>query len=230
MTSHPRAPFAEARRNSGVLRCPFQSENIPLLLRHAYVRAAAKDWQTFSSDAPLRVPIRSEEPVRSVRQLPLETDPPQHTDYRRIAEPFFQRPKDARFIARIEGITGELLREALTRDTVEIVGDFALPIQSLALTLLLNVPRAHADRWMRWGSMFSANRRGWRKAQAWMNTLPNSSSGPGANPGKTFSPRLSRRVSRAGLSARRNSLATPTSPLPEASTRSSTRFAARWRT
>jgi cytochrome P450 len=115
------------------------------------VRRAAKDWQTFSSDAPFRVPIPSEESVRSVRQLPLETDPPQHTDYRRIAEPFFQRPKDPRFIARIEGIAGELLRDALTRDTVEVVGDFALPLQSLALTLLLNVPRAHADRWMRWG-------------------------------------------------------------------------------
>ena len=151
MTSHPLDPFAEARRNSGVLQCPFQGENIPLLLRHADVRAAAKNWQTFSSDAPFRVPIPSEESVRSVRQLPLETDPPQHTDYRQIAEPFFQRPKDPRFIARIEGITGELLRDALTRDTVEVVGDFALPLQSLALTLLLNVPRAHADRWMRWG-------------------------------------------------------------------------------
>ena len=59
--------------NSGRLVCPFNHENIPMILRHANVRAAAKDWQTFSSDAPRRVPIPSEEDVRSMRQLPIET-------------------------------------------------------------------------------------------------------------------------------------------------------------
>ena len=50
----------------------------------ADVRKAAKDWQTFSSDVPFRVPIPSEEDVRSMRQLPIETNPPEHTDYRAI--------------------------------------------------------------------------------------------------------------------------------------------------
>jgi cytochrome P450 len=61
-----------------------------MILRHADVRAAAKDWQTYSSDAPFRVPIPSEEDVRSIRQLPIETDPPEHIDYRKIVEPFFK--------------------------------------------------------------------------------------------------------------------------------------------
>ncbi|NDD39728.1 MAG: cytochrome P450, partial [Verrucomicrobia bacterium] len=63
-------PFAEARKQTGVLQCPFQGENLPMLLRHADVREAAKDWKTFSSDAPFRVPIPSEEAVRTMRQLP----------------------------------------------------------------------------------------------------------------------------------------------------------------
>ena len=50
-----------------------------MLLRHADVRKAAKDYQTYSSDAPFRVPIPSEEAVRSIRQLPIERDPPEHT-------------------------------------------------------------------------------------------------------------------------------------------------------
>lgn len=62
-----------------------------MLLRHMDVREATRDWKTFSSDAPFRVPIPSEESVRTVRQLPIETDPPDHTDYRRIIEPFFNR-------------------------------------------------------------------------------------------------------------------------------------------
>ena len=87
-------PFREKRSQTGVLQCPFHGENIPMILRHEDVRKAAKDWQTFSSDAPFRVPIPSEEEVRTMRQLPIETNPPEHTEYRAIVEPFFQRAKD----------------------------------------------------------------------------------------------------------------------------------------
>ena len=73
-------PFREARNQDGVLKCPFQGEMVPMILRHAAVRQAAKDWQTFSSDAPFRVPIPSEEAVRTIRQLPIETNPPEHTE------------------------------------------------------------------------------------------------------------------------------------------------------
>ncbi len=126
-------PFREARTADGVLKCPFQGEEVPMILRHEDVRKAAKDWTTFSSDAPFRVPIPSEENVRSMRQLPVETDPPDHTDYRKIAEPFFQRAKDPRVIAQVETLIGGLLEEALRRDSIEVVREFALPIQSRAL-------------------------------------------------------------------------------------------------
>ena len=122
-----------------------------MILRHAEVRAAAKDWQTFSSDAPFRVPIPSEEELRTVRQLPIETDPPQHTAYREIVEPFFKRPKDPEFIHRVEALVKELLAEALARDSVEIVHGFALPLQSRALTYLLDVPETEAETWIGWG-------------------------------------------------------------------------------
>ena len=48
-------PFREKRNQDGVLRGEFQGESVPMLLRHADMRDAAKDWKTFSSDAPLRV-------------------------------------------------------------------------------------------------------------------------------------------------------------------------------
>lgn len=144
-------PFREARQAGAVMKCPFQGENLPMILRHADVRSAAKDWQTFSSDAPCRVPIPSEEAVRSVRQLPLEVDPPVHADYRAIAEPFFQRPKDPAFIAKVEGLIGSMLDEALSKESFEVIHDFAIPLQSRALTYLLNVPEKEADIWIGWG-------------------------------------------------------------------------------
>jgi cytochrome P450 len=144
-------PFREARNKDGVLECKFQGEKVPMILRHEDVRKAAKDWKTFSSDAPFRVPIPSEEDVRTMRQLPVETDPPDHTDYRKIVEPFFMRAKNPTVVAQVDGLINGMLREALARESIEVVREFALPIQSHALTYLLNVPESEAATWIGWG-------------------------------------------------------------------------------
>ncbi len=145
-------PFREARERDGVLVNNFQGNEVPMVLRHSEVRAAAKDWQTLSSDAPMRVPIPSEEEVRTVRQLPLEVDPPAQSDYREIAEPFFARAKLPEVIASMETLVAELLDDALTRDVVEIVREFAIPLQSRALAILTNLPDAEARIWIGWGT------------------------------------------------------------------------------
>lgn len=144
-------PFQEARAATGVLQCPFHDEKITMILRHEDVRKAAKDWQTFSSDVPFRVPIPSEEDVRSMRQLPIETNPPEHTDYRDIVEPFFQRAKEPEMMTKVEALLNRKLTEVLERDSTEIVNEFALPVQSIALTYLLNTSEYEADIWIGWG-------------------------------------------------------------------------------
>jgi len=144
-------PFREPRRQSGVLGLPTDRELIPMILRHEEVRRAAKDWKTFSSDAPYRVPIPSEEHLRSVRQLPIETDPPEHSEYRDLVEPFFLRARQPEFIARIEPIVDRLLTEALGRDRIEVLAELALPLQSRGLTVLLGVPVEEAERFIGWG-------------------------------------------------------------------------------
>jgi cytochrome P450 len=146
-----RDPFREPRKKEGILQCPFQGETLPMILRHADVREAAKDWKTYSSDAPFRVPIPSEEEVRTMRQLPIETNPPEHTEYRTIVEPFFQRAKQPDVIAKVGALIGDMLSKALARESIEIVNEFAVPVQSRALTYLLNVPESEADTWIGWG-------------------------------------------------------------------------------
>lgn len=145
-------PFREAREKDAVLMAEFQGDTIPMLLRHKDLWAAAKDWQRFSSDAPFRVPIPSEEAVRKVRQLPIETDPPEHTEYRALVEPFFRRPKTPEMKAQIETLIARFIDAALTQEEIEVVHDFALPIQSKALAVLLNVDEAEADEWISWGT------------------------------------------------------------------------------
>ncbi len=144
-------PFEIARETGPVAECEFQGKPVPMILRHRDVREAARDWKTFSSDAPFRVPIPSEESVRTIRQLPIETDPPDHTDYRRIVEPFFNRPREEDMQENIRCLIEELLGSALEKECVEAVSEIALPLQSRSLACLLGVAVSEADEWISWG-------------------------------------------------------------------------------
>ena len=180
-------PFRAAREKDAVLKCTFQGESVPMLIRHKDVRQAAKDWKTFSSDAPFRVPIPSEEEVRTMRQLPIETNPPEHTEYRAIVEPFFQRAKQPEVIAKVESLIAEKLAQALARDSIEVVHEFALPIQSRALTYLLNVPESEADTWIAWGThVFKAESGAFKKVNVLEDYLRAQFDRASANPGPDF--------------------------------------------
>lgn len=144
--------FGEARRKCPIHKGHFQGEEVPMILRHKDVRSAARNWKTFSSDAPFRVPIPSEENVRTIRQLPIETDPPQHQEYRSIIEPFFARAKNPDVIQKVGNTIEVQIKESIVSGReIEIVREFALPVQSKALTYLLNVPESEADTWISWG-------------------------------------------------------------------------------
>ena len=182
----PTDPFKSAREAGPVARYEFQGERIPMILRHADVRQAAKDWPTYSSDAPFRVPIPSEESVRSVRQLPLEVDPPAHAEYRAIAEPFFQRPKSPEMIAQVEALTEEMLRTAFSQAETEVVHGFALPLQSRALTYLLNVPESEADLWIGWGTHVFRKAEGLSKSSGLDEYIEAKFAATAARPGDDF--------------------------------------------
>ncbi|PAZ04692.1 MAG: cytochrome [Opitutia bacterium AMD-G1] len=182
----PSDPFKAKREAGPVARYEFQGEQIPMILRHAEVRQAAKDWRTYSSDAPFRVPIPSEEEARSMRQLPIETNPPEHSEYRAIVEPFFNRPKLPEMIAQVEHLIDSLLRDAIARDTTEVVHGFALPLQARALTYLLNTHESEADLWIGWGIHVFRVRGGLKKGVELENYLHAKFDAAGRAPGADF--------------------------------------------
>lgn len=144
-------PFGPARRADAAMLVDFAGEAIPMILGHRAVRQAARDWETYSSDAPGRVPIPDETGVRSVRQLPIETDPPIHKAWRDLLKPTFMRPVRPAYIASIEALVARLIDKATEQDEIEVVRGFALPLQSLALTYLLGLPEKAAEEWIAWG-------------------------------------------------------------------------------
>jgi cytochrome P450 len=87
-----------------------------------------------------------------MRQLPIETNPPEHSDYREIVEPIFRRAKDPAMIAQVEFLIDHLVLGAARLPSVEVVRGLALPLQSRALAYLLNLPETEAETWISWGT------------------------------------------------------------------------------
>jgi len=147
----PRDPFKEARGKCPIHSTEFNGEEIPFVLRLKDLRKTVKDWQDFSSDHPFKVVPHTEEKMRSMRQIPIEMDPPDHTEYRALVEPFFKRPNNPEYISDMEGLISSMMTEVLAAEQVDAVHEFALPLQCRALTRLLNVPESEADIWKEWG-------------------------------------------------------------------------------
>ncbi|MGJ8638120.1 MAG: cytochrome P450 [Opitutaceae bacterium] len=179
-------PFKEARKDGPVMPTQFDGDDVAMFVGYRELRKATRDTTTFSSDAPFRVPIPREEDVRTVRQYPLEVDPPEQTAYRKLVEPFFRRPTQPEYIERMEKLIDELIVDACNRDQIEIVRELAIPLQSRGLTYLLNMPESEADYWISWGTHVFRDESGVSKGhemEAYTNSLFDKAE---ANPGDDF--------------------------------------------
>jgi cytochrome P450 len=179
-------PFKEKRQQSPVMATEFDGAPVAMILGYKEVKTAARDYETFSSDAPFRVPIPREEDVRTVRQYPLEVDPPVHAEYRKIAEPYFRRPLLPEYVERMEALMEEMVTDACGREAIEIVREFSIPLQSRSLTYLLNMPESEAEVWIKWGTHVFRDESGVSKGhemEAYCHELFDKAE---ANPGEDF--------------------------------------------
>ena len=139
-------PFEKVRKEKGIHLIDDQGDPAAMILRHKDVRKSAHDWKTFQSGAqPGRIVVPSEVNIRDTRQIPFEVDPPEHKEYRNIVEPWFKRPAQAEYQEKLHKIISEILDFAIEKKQLEIVHEFALPLQSRALTVLLNTPYSEAE-------------------------------------------------------------------------------------
>ena len=130
-----------------------QDDPVTIILRHKDVRKCAHNWQDYQSAAqPGRIVVPSEVHIRDTRQIPFELDPPEHGAYRALVEDWFKRPLQQAYKDALEEIISITLAEAFSQNSVDAVSEFALPLQSRALTLLLNTPNEEAATWISWGT------------------------------------------------------------------------------
>jgi cytochrome P450 len=108
------------------------------------VRAAARDWEVYSSD------YQGQPDVRTYRQYPLESDPPDHGAYRAILTPRFQRGHVTSLEEPLRAIAAELVSQFVSAGRAEAVRDLALPMVVRSLGEAFGRPQ-DVDEWLAWG-------------------------------------------------------------------------------
>ena len=146
-------PFKVTRENQGVSEIDDQNDPVTMVLGLKEVRKCAHNWKTFQSGAvPGRIVVPSEVNIRDTRQIPFEVDPPEHGNFRALLDPWFKRPLEPDYQDKLRAEVNTIVDAVLNKPSVEIVEEFALILQSRALTLLLNTPYDEAETWIGWGT------------------------------------------------------------------------------
>ena len=82
----------------------------------------------------------------------LMTDPPEHTEYRRLVSRSFTPKSIASLQERIADITTALLDDLAHRDTVDLVADYAAQLPAAMITEILGVPATDRHLVLGWGT------------------------------------------------------------------------------
>jgi cytochrome P450 len=82
--------------------------------------------------------------------IPQAIDPPAHTGYRRLLNPWFTADEMQRLEPHLEQYAGELLEKMLTQDEFDFVADFADPFPTVIFCELIGFPLADHPQIMDW--------------------------------------------------------------------------------
>jgi cytochrome P450 len=102
------------------------------VLGHDLVTEVVADTATFSNVIPLY----------PTRRPPLESDPPEHTAYRRMLAAHFSPGRTAMMEPTVRDYTREMLRPLLAADRADFARDLADPMPTRVLCYLLGIPDA----------------------------------------------------------------------------------------
>lgn len=86
----------------------------------------------------------------------LMTDPPQHTEYRRLVARSFTPRSIATLDTRIGDLTAELLDELENRRDVDLIADYAAQLPAAVISEILGVPAEDRSRILGWGNTVAA--------------------------------------------------------------------------
>lgn len=121
---------------------------VPLVTRYNDLWKIHRDWKTFQSGraASHLADRRYDDPNDDPTFIPLDTDPPVHSEWRKILEPLMTLKKMEAHAELIEKIADDLLEGLRGRTRFNVMDEFVRPMQARAIfAVILGVP-ADSDR------------------------------------------------------------------------------------
>jgi len=130
--------------NDLVTTCPVAHSKVGngyyTLTGYEDVRKTAEDWPTFTSSKGFQ-PNR---PDDMMKLIPVETDPPYHTMWRKVLNPFFTPGTSAKFEPAIEEIVHGAIDGFIETGHTDYVRDVAIHLPSVMFfKALIGVPMEH---------------------------------------------------------------------------------------
>ena len=110
------------------------------LFRHADVSRVLLDHETFSNKVSRHISV------------PNGMDPPEHTPYRKIIEPYFSAERMAEFEPICREIAEDLATSTLHNDRVELMADFAQPFALRIQCAFMGWPLSLQDTLLSWAT------------------------------------------------------------------------------
>lgn len=128
-------------------RCPVahsdQHGGFYVLTRYADVARAIRDDATFASrhdPEPESIFKGIVQPPTPVIAIPIEMDPPEFADYRKLLNPHFSRAASERWRPFILDVTTAMLDLVVESGQMDVIDDLASPVPALLTAAMLGLP------------------------------------------------------------------------------------------
>jgi len=115
------------------------------------------DWQTFSSETGAVGLEELDQEQMHARKTMLETDPPRHTELRRVCSSRFSARGVGKFEDFIRDVARGVLDRALPKGEFDFVGEISRELPIRFLCSIFTVPQEDASALIRWGDQMIAN-------------------------------------------------------------------------
>ncbi|MEX1264771.1 MAG: cytochrome P450 [Actinomycetota bacterium] len=115
------------------------------------------DWETFSSELGAVSLEELDEEQLEVRKSMLETDPPRHTELRKICSKRFSARGVGKYEDWIREVARDVLDDALPKGEFDFVSEISRDLPIRFLCSIFTVPQEDAPQLISWGDSMIAN-------------------------------------------------------------------------
>jgi cytochrome P450 len=155
----PYAWFDHLRHEHPVVWHPEPSPNHGFwaVTRYDDLTAVHMDWKTYSSEVGAVGLEELDAEQLAIRRSMLETDPPRHTELRRICTKQFSARGVGRYEDWIRDVARAVLDRALAAPELDFVAEISRELPIRFLCSIFTVPQDDAPQLIRWGDQMIAN-------------------------------------------------------------------------